>query len=310
MSNITLNNPISSFNRGTVFILITVISWAILPLGLQVLLGKMDSITITWSRFVVAGIIAFFVQYKTGALKEFGGLNRKDWLILISACLFLIIDYVLFVYALEFISASAAQVFTQATPFFLGLGGVIFFKERINLIQGGFVLLLVGGMGLFFYDNITEAVHGDGAILIGASIVIFAALLWSIYALLQKKLNEKIRSTNVLFFTYVIAIPVLLPLSDLQSFEGLNQNDWLILLLCALNTVIAYGAFASAMKYLTVVQLSTALATTPIFTIFASYLAWILWPKVIILDPISYSGWVGVIFVVGSVIGFNYYQKR
>ena len=95
------------------------------------------------------------------------------------------------------------------------------------------------------------------------------------------------------------------PVSDLQGFVKLDGYDWLILLFCALNTVVAYGAFAQSMKHIDTTQVSVIIATIPLFTIVLSYLAFVYWPQYFTFEQINQLGWLGVFMVVASVVIFN-----
>lgn len=299
------NNFVASTNTGLSLALLTVLLWSILPIALVSILSVLDGISITWFRFTVAAILCFFWQLYRGKLKEFNQLTRKDWYILTLSGLFLIADYVGFTLALNYISAIAATVFSQVTPFFLCLGGIIFFKERLSITQVLCFVFLLVGLVCFFYDSLTAVLTNKEMLITGAVITVLSALIWVIYALLQKSLLKRLSATNILLYIYGLAIAILAPFSDLCAFISLDGYDWLILLFCALNTVIAYGAFAQSMKHIDTTQVSMLISTIPLFTIALSYIAFITWPMDFTFDEIDLIGWLGIFIVVASVITFN-----
>jgi len=299
------NNFIASTSTGLYLALLTVLLWSILPIALVATLPVLDGISITWFRFTVAAILCFFWQLYRGKLKEFSQLTKKDWSILTLAGLFLIADYVGFTLALNYISAIAATVFSQVTPFFLCFGGIIFFKERLSLIQVLCFVFLFVGLVFFFNDSLAAVLTNKEMLVTGAVIAVLSSLIWVFYALLQKSLLKRLSATNILLYIYGLAIVILAPFSDIDAFITLDADTWLVLLFCALNTVVAYGAFAQSMKHIDTTQVSMLISTIPLFTIALSYLAFITWPMKFTFDEINLAGWLGIVMVVASVIIFN-----
>lgn len=295
----------NAFMNGLVMVAITVLFWGILPIALVFTLSLQDGTTITWFRFLVAAAICLSYQAAKGRLGEFRALTLKEWGILSTATLFLITDYLLFIYGLNYISPSAMQVFSQATPLFLALGGIIFFKERISKFQAACFATLFLGLGMFFNASISSLAFDQSGFMTGVLIAVSASFVWASYALLQKRLVRKISSTNILLFVYVVAVVVLLPLSDLGSFGTLTRVDWAILLFCALNTLVAYYSFSESLNHWPTTHVSSALALIPLATIFASYGAYQLWPDMIPFPELNLIGWAGVVLVLSSMILFN-----
>jgi drug/metabolite transporter (DMT)-like permease len=83
-----------------------------------------------------------------------------------------------------------------------------------------------------------------------------------------------------------------------------------VLIFCALNTIIGYWAFTQSMRHIDTTKISTIIATIPLITIAATYLAFIIWPNYIQFDQINFLGWLGIFLVVTSVIVFNRQSKQ
>ncbi|MEX0298007.1 MAG: DMT family transporter [Kordiimonas sp.] len=299
------NQTPRDFMNGLIMVTITVLFWGILPIALVFTLSIQDGTTITWFRFLVAAILCLTYQAAKGRLHEFTALSAKEWAILAVAAALLISDYMLYIYGLNYIDPSAMQVFSQATPLFLALGGIFFFKERISWFQGACFLALFVGLGLFFNASITKLSFEESGFLTGVLIAVTASFVWAIYALLQKRLVAKISSANILLFIYVAAVFLLLPASDLGSFHSLTSIEWGILSFCALNTLVAYYSFSEALNYWPTTHVSSALALVPLATIFASYGASKLWPTMIPFPELNILGWTGVFLTLTSMILFN-----
>jgi drug/metabolite transporter (DMT)-like permease len=299
------NNFIASTTTGLSLALFTALLWGMLPIALASILLSLDGVTITWFRFTFAAIVCFFWQLYQGELNEFTQLTTRDWFILNLAGIFLIADYVGFTLTLNYISPIAATVFSQVTPFFLCIGGIIIFKERLSFVQILCFIVLFIGLVFFFNDSLTTVLSEREMLMIGAVVAVLSSLVWVFYALLQKCLLKRLSATNILLYIYALAILLLAPISDLNGFVKLDGYDWLVLLFCALNTVIAYGAFAQSMKHIDTTQVSIIISTIPLFTIALSYGAFLLWPQYFIFKEINVLGWLGVFMVVTSVLIFN-----
>lgn len=299
------DQPQNAFMSGLIMVSITVLFWGILPIALVFTLSLQDGTTITWFRFVVAAVLCLSYQAAKGRLKEFKTLTLREWAILSAATLFLITDYLLFIYGLNYIDPSAMQVLSQATPLFLALGGILFFKERLSRFQVACFVTLFLGLGMFFNASISNLSFGESDFMTGALIAVSASFVWAIYALLQKRLVRKISSTNILLFVYLVAVIALLPASDLGSFKTLTGIDWVILAFCALNTLVAYYSFSESLNYWPTTHVSSALALIPLATIFASFGAYQLWPDMIPFPELNILGWAGVVLTLVSMILFN-----
>ncbi|MFC4347320.1 DMT family transporter [Kordiimonas lipolytica] len=300
----------NAFLTGLILVCNTVLFWGILPIALVFALELQDGVTITWFRFLVAAIVVTGIQAWRGKLRQFLSLTGREWLMLLFAAIFLIADYVLFIYGLTYLEPSAMAVFSQTTPVFLALTGVVFFHERLNRFQTACFLTLFVGLGLFFNASIAELDFGQEGFLVGVLIAVSASFIWALYAALQKKLIGRLSSANILLFIYLAAVVSLLPMSDLTSFGALESADWMIITFCAFNTLIAYSTFSESMKYWPSTHISSVVATTPVATIIASYVGHLLWPDVIRFTNVNMLGWIGVLVVLTSAVAFNARPRR
>ena len=304
------NNFIPNTATGLSLALLTALLWGILPIALTAILASLDGVTITWFRFTLAALICFLWQAYRGRLNEFSALAARDWGILTLAGLFLIADYVGFTIALNYISPVAATVLSQATPFFLCIGGIIIFKERLNRIQILCFMFLFVGLLFFFNDAFTGEFSHQKMLFIGAIVTVLSSLVWVFYALIQKSLLKTLSATNILLYIYSLAIVVLGPLSDLNGLFKLAPYDWLVLIFCAFNTIIAYGAFAQSMKHIETTKVSVIIATIPLITIAISYISFLNWPEYFTFENLNILGWVGISVVIASVVIFNQADKN
>ncbi len=290
-----------NWKKGLLLSLITVLFWSTLPISLKISMAATDAMTLTWFRFLIAGLITLVVLLSNNKLSEFKKLSTQQWLWLGLAALMLIGNYVFFLIGLDMTSPANAQVFIQMAPLMMTLGGVLIFKEAFSRMQLLGLLSIVVGLGLFFSDQIQQILSSDYTL--GIWVMFAAALTWAIYALVQKKLAGVLSSQSTLFFIYVFASVVLFFWSDFSGIENISEVQWWAIGYACINTVVAYGAFAEALNHWNASRVGMVLALTPVITLlFINAFAYF-FPHLLAAEVIQTMGYVGMVFIVsGSML--------
>ena len=298
-----LHKPSGRWRLGLLLALVTVAFWSTLPVALKLTLERVDPITLTWARFAfAAAVVAAWLAFR-GELRVFRGLPRRGWLMLLVAGLMLIGNYVFYLLGLHFTTPANAQLLIQAAPLLMALGGIFVFRERFNAWQWMGIAAILAGLLLFFGDQLAQPAVPGSRYLAGSLLVLLAALVWAIYALLQKQLLNRLSSTAILGFIYVLATFALLPFSNPASLLELDALHGLALAYCAVNTLGAYGAFAEALAHWEASRVSVVLAVTPLLTVASVELAHALAPDLVQREQIALFGWIGAgLVVAGSAV--------
>lgn len=283
---------------GLALSLLVVAFWSTLPVALKISLSVVDAWTLTWFRFCTATVFTFAIIFSTGSWRGFLRLKSKDWLWLILAGLMLIGNYVGYLLGLEKTTPGNAQVLIQLAPFLMIVGGVYFFKETFYLKQKIGALLLVVGLGLFFKDQLDSVSIVEYKT--GVALMVFAAITWAIYALIQKKLQAVLSSQAILSVIYFLASLLLLPFSSPDHLTGLNQQQWIAVAYACFNTVGAYGAFSLALTYWQASRVGMVIAIVPVFSLLFINLMAGMFPDLVSFEHISSIGFVGVVLIVGG----------
>lgn len=301
-------NSGSAWYVGLVYSLITVASWATLPLALAITLKTLDVWTVTWFRMSIAALLL-------GAWLGFSGRlsvrNDKPswwqsitryWPGLLVAALMLSGNYIFYLIGLDYTTPANAQVLIQLAPLLLALGGMVFFGERYNVKQWlGFVILITG-LSLFFRNQLV-ALGGDEKYLTGVVLVFLAAVAWAVYALVQKQLMRNMSSMQIMLFIYCCATVLMLPMTDFPNLATLDASAWFWLIFCGLNTLIAYGAFGEAMHHWQASRVSAVIAITPLATIGVIFVVAAVTPDLVPPEKLdTLSLFAAIMVVVGSMI--------
>jgi drug/metabolite transporter (DMT)-like permease len=293
-----LHQASGRWQLGLLLALVTTACWATRPVALKITLEQLDPITLTWFRFVVATAVMLAWLGWRGGLNKFRGLDGRRWLWLTLAALTLIGNYVFYLIGVQYTTPGNAQLLIQLAPLLMALGGIFVFREPYRLGQWCGFVVIVCGLAIFFRDQLHETPQAARHYLIGTGSVAFAALVWAIYALLQKQLLQHLGSPAILLFIYVVASVVLLPLSHPAALLALDSKHWWTLAYCALNTLIAYGAFAEALAHWEASRVSAVFATTPLLSLGVVALVHAMWPTAIASEHITLAGYFGAVLVV------------
>lgn len=304
-----LHRASGHWRLGLLLSLITAACWATLPIALKLVLQKLDPITLTWFRFLVAAVFTGAWLGWRGRLGGYRALDGRNWAMLGVAALMLVGNYVFYLLGVQHTTPANAQLLIQLAPLLMALGGIWVFGERFRAAQWLGLALLAAGMGLFFYDQLAASARSPGYVL-GSSLVIVGAVVWAIYALLQKQLLVRLGSMQILCFIYVVASIVLLPFSDPSALLRLDALHWALLAYCAFNTIGAYGAFAEALAHWEASRVSAILATTPLLCIAAAWAVHALWPQWLAPERIAPIGWTGAALVVAGSAAVSLLNRR
>ncbi len=289
---------------GFALALTTATLWGMLPIALKGLLTTIDSMTITWYRFVVALAMVWLVLASRQRIPDFNWIKQsKPRLLFALVILGLSSNYILYLMGLDRVSPSAAQVVIQMAPLLLLIGGIFVFKESFSWLQWLGVLLFVSGLLLFFNHRIESLWTDRSEYQLGVIMVLVAAFTWAAYALAQKQLLQNYGSQQIMFVAYIVASLIFFPTADVLSVSALSPLQWGLLIFCCANTLIAYGSFAEALEHWEASRVSAVLAITPLMTILFAHLTDYFWPGYIQLEDLNSLSLIGALVVVlGSLI--------
>lgn len=295
-----LHSTSGQWRLGLALSMVTVFLWGILPLFLRLMLQPLDAYTLTWFRFLVAfGFLAIYLV-KRQQLPAFKDLRKIPLALILVAVIGLGGNYLLFLMGLAQTSPANAQVLGQVAPVLMGLGGLAIFKERYTRQQWLGLGILTLGLALFFHEKLTTLITAQTQYLIGSGLILVSAAVWAMYALAQKQLLQQLPSSNIMLMVYGGCALFIGPATTPQSLLTLSPLQWVFLMFCALNTLVAYGAFAEALEHWEASRVSAVLALTPIVTMISVWVASSIFPTVITPEPLTILAVFGACLVVGG----------
>ena len=251
--------------RLCIFLLIGII--AISTASIFIKLCDAPVLIIATYRLMLASLmLSPFAYYK----KTWRGWKRNalGWLLLSG--LLLSLHFALWITSLKYTSVASSVVLVTTHPIFVGIGGLLFLKERLglNLIFG--IALSVLGSGLIGYGDMTlskETLMGDGLALLGA-------IAASGYLLIGRKMRKEQDLLSYIFPVYSTAglILILFSLIFQEPFFGYSSSTYFYLFLLALvPQLIGHTAFNWALKYLPVSMVAITILGEPIGSTLLAY---------------------------------------
>jgi drug/metabolite transporter (DMT)-like permease len=288
---------------GFALALATSILWSTLPIALKVAFERVDPQTVTWLRFLVAALVLGAWLIARGALPLPLRLPARAWLLLAISLAGLIGNYLLYAYALAYVSPTVNQTVIQLAPMLLLLGGVALLHERFARLQRLGLALLLIGLLLFFNRRLMEFGAIGSRLSIGVALLALASMVWAAYGLAQKLLMKALGAQQILWVLYVGATLVLWPTTHPAAILQASAAQVVALVYCCLNTLLGYGAFAAALEHWEVSRVGAVLATAPIFTLAAMWLTNRLWPGLVEPEQLNGLAIFGALAVVaGSIV--------
>lgn len=251
-------------NKGIYFATFTALLWGFLAIAIKVALNSLPPVTVSWLRFVIAFLIlaVYYLISKPEKLK----ILAKPPKFAVFAGIALGLNYLGYIWGVDFTTPSIGQIFIQTGPVLLAISGFIFFKEKVILRQGIGLLLVVLGMVIYYQEQILNIAGGFNQYKMGVVFTLFGALSWAVYAVFQKMAVRKHDPMQLNLVIFGIPMLYFLPMVDFTQLTELTLNEWLIMIFLGLNTLGAYGSLAYALKYLETNKISAIVTLNPLIT--------------------------------------------
>ncbi len=235
----------ANYLRGILLSLVTALLWGILPIFLKISLQGFHAGTISWFRFLFAFLIlAIILQWRKH--NPLNILRKPPWMGIVGgACLSA--NYYWVTVGVDLSGPSNMAVLIQVAGVFLVLVGVFVFHERLSLRQVLGMFIVGCGLFLFFHDQ-QSRIQEPGEYYYANFLIVLAALVWVGYMVSQKILSRQYGAQSLNLLVYAVATLTLIGGVEWADFTRAGLTAWLSLIFCAVNTLLAYGALAEAVK--------------------------------------------------------------
>ena len=196
---------------------------------------------------------------------------------------------------------SNMAVLIQTASIFLVLAGVYVFHERLALKQTLGMVIAGSGLFLFFYDQQSH-IQDAGDYYYADFLIILAGLVWVGYMVSQKFLSRQYGAQSLNLLVYAVATLTLIGGVEWEDFTRAGLTSWLSMIFCGINTLLAYGALAEAVKYIPLALISLIISLNPLITLLGMKFLPAMDFFGLQPDPIGAVGYCGGMVAVAGVV--------
>lgn len=296
-------NPVSDrsghFLRGILLSAATALLWGVLPIILKISLQGFTTGTIAWFRFSLAFLLLGIILHVNGS-RPLSILRKPPWMGVIGG-LCLTANYYWVTLGVEISGPSNMAVLIQTASVFLVLTGVFVFRERLTYRQVLGMLVVGAGLVLFFFDQ-QSRVAMSSDYYFADFLIIMAAIVWVGYMISQKFLSRDYGAQSLNFLVYTVATVMLVGSVEWSEFASAEFNAWWALIFCGINTLLAYGALAEAVKYVPLALISVIISLNPLITLVGMKILPAMGFANLQPDPVGMVGYFGGMIAVTGVV--------
>lgn len=207
----------------------------------------LKAIDLVFIRCIFASLFLFLVWYTTGLYKK-EIFNKKDIILSLFSGVLLVLNWVFLFKSFENLSVTISISIYYLAPVILFLLGSIIYKEKITLIP------LLGVFSSFIGSILLSGINSDISFqTLFSSGVVWAFLAAIFYGFLMI-VNKGITKSSAYFTTLLqttLGFILLLPFVQFISFENLNLENWIFILIIGfVHTGIIYALFFGNIRFL------------------------------------------------------------
>ena len=255
-------------------------------------------------RIFIAGFMLFLFNAASGKSMA---IQKKDWPKFLALALCEPFIYFIFeTYGLKFTGSPTISAMVIATiPIFSVGAGIVFFKEKINLINIAGILLSLVGIIMVAMAKGEVGEH----LVIGIMFLLVAVIAEVGHASLTKSLSGNYAAQVIVMYQFLIGSIYLLPLFLWNGLDGFNRELYFsaevvypIICLAVLCSSMAFSLWVSTIKVLGVAKSSIFSALIPVV---AAMIAWALGHEILNLRQ-----WGGIAISTLGVILSQYSGRK
>ena len=252
-------------------ILLAVIFWGTSFVATKTALLEIKPVTIIILRLILASVLLSVIAIYTR--RSFAiNLKSHGWILILA----MIATFHLWIQVtgLQYTTASNTGWIIGTAPIFMAILGLIFFKEKITLLQMAgiliamFGLLLLIGNGNILNINLIED-KGD-------LLVLGSAFTWGVYSMVNKKISLTYSPLMTILFLFIMMAIIIVPFNlnseTINSVLHLSLIGWIcILFLGIFCSGISYVIWARALRDMESAKVGAFLYLEPLITVFAAW---------------------------------------
>ncbi len=252
--------------------LLAVIFWGTSFIATKYLLVELNPETIISMRLILA--IALLLVIALFQKRDFS-INLKSHAYILILAMIAVFHLWIQVTGLKYTTASNTGWIIGTAPIFMAILGLIFFKEKLNILKIlGIIIATFGLLLLVGKGNPTniDLIQNKGDLL-----VLSSAFTWGIYSMVNKKISLNYSPLMTILYLFIMMAIIIVPLTvnntSIRSVVHLSGIGWLsILFLGLLCSGISYVIWAYALREMESAKVGAFLYFEPFITVLAAWI--------------------------------------
>ena len=278
------------------YAIITIVFWSLAYVLTRLTLQYFSSFSLGFLRYFIASCTLICIAFMTKM--KFPSRRDLPWFLLAGAVGFFI--YIItFNKGQESITASTASVVIATVPVITAVLARFIYSEKLSCIQWGAILIELTGV------CILTLLKGIFSINIGLLWLFLAALVLSIYNLIQRRLTKKytaLQTSSFSIFSGTLLLAVFMPASVKEVLHVPFIQLFYVVLLGVFSSAIAYIAWSKAFsKARQTSDVSNYMFVTPFLTSTLDFF--------IANEIPEYSTLIGGAVILFGILVFNFGDK-
>lgn len=280
------------------YLIITFCAWGSLYVVGKFVMGKVPVLMISSVRYIIAGIILFFIMKKTKTKK----IEKQDYkYVFLIGFVGYFIATVAQLIGVKFSNASLASLVNSVNPITIMLFAAIILKEKLTLKKIICIILAIVGVHTIIGGS------NEGGQVIGILISLFAVISWSLISVIVRRVTQKYDPIQITTYGIIIAAVSTLPFSIGEFIITPDiQLDWTVVL-----SLIYIGVVCTALahflwnKSLSMIEAGACSLFYPVQPMMSVFLGWIF-----LGEDINVNFVIGAILIIGGVVFSVIWKKE
>ena len=252
-------------------ILLAVVFWGTSFVATKTVLLEIKPVTVIVLRLILASTLLTIIALST---KRNFSINLKShgWIFILA----MIATFHLWIQVtgLQYTTASNTGWIIGTAPIFMAILGLIFFKEKVTILQlAGILIAMFGLLLLIGKGNILniDLIENKGDML-----VLGSAFTWGVYSMVNKKISLSYSPLMTILYLFLMMLIIIIPFNlsseTLNSVINLSLIGWIsILFLGFFCSGIAYVIWARALRDMESAKVGAFLYFEPFVTVLAAW---------------------------------------
>lgn len=294
----------SSFSKNKIaylYLLITFFAWGSLYVVSKFVLGKIPIATISFLRYVIAGVVLFGIL-KQRSLKK---IEKQDYkYVFLIGFLGYSVSMGAQLLGTKLTSASLASLVNSMNPVVIMFFASLLLKEKLTMKMLICAILAIAGVFI-----IVGQVDGSGQIW-GIVVSIFSVILWSFSSVMVRKITQKYDSLQITTYGIIVAALCTLPFSvwELTVNSNIEFDRNVVFSMLYIGVICTGLSHMLWNKSLSLMEAGTCSLFYPVQPMVAVFLGWMFLGENISMNFVF--GAILIIFgVLLSIIGNNKEKK-